>query len=229
MPKEYAKRAEGIYLLYPRPYRGQPRFERRDYKNRRWTIYRRTKQGMWVVDFNRVSQSWSGTIAYSMDQPNRKVTNVEWEDFRGLKIEAVDASELGAEAWNGLVSNPASFALNASAALQKESAMEDEEDGEEEAMTAEDGSLVTIPVPPHRMEHKLTATGASLDAVSMAVGVVCGVAAAGLILLFGVLLYRYECRNNTSPKVTTTKVNLTPPSSDSKVKTTTPTNMVDRV
>jgi len=92
----YRSRSNGVYINTGRTYQGQPRFERRDSFGRRWSLYQRYRR-IWVVDFNRVSQSWSGTAAYSEEHdasdPHPLLT-VEWHDFEGMRIEAVSASEL---------------------------------------------------------------------------------------------------------------------------------------
>jgi len=150
----YAKRTKGLYLNTGKTYRGKPRFERRDYKGRRWSLYHR-KRGMWVLDFNRVSQRWSGTVAYSEWQPERTVTTVDWLDFPGFVVEPVSASELSqtqtAEALRA-------YGDGGHMLETDEDEDEDEDEDIDDEVTAEDGELVTIV-----MSAKMSAKMANAD------------------------------------------------------------------
>jgi len=45
--------------------------------------------GMWVLDFNRISEDWAGTAAYSEEQEGNDILETEWLDFPELTLEAV--------------------------------------------------------------------------------------------------------------------------------------------
>jgi len=127
-------------------YRGFPLYQRKDYKGRTWSLYHR-RDGMWVLDFNKVSQSWKGTIAYSEEQTGRNVSTVEWHDFAQLSISTVTTYEYSQltratslpisarSVGESFVSRDA-LAVNISDVLR----------GEDED-TAEDGELVTVTMP----------------------------------------------------------------------------------
>jgi len=135
---KYGRRTEGVYVLHPRTYRGRPRYQRHDNKGRRWSLYVR-RNGMWVLDFNKVSQSWSGTVAYSEEQPGRTVLTADWIDFEGLSVQAVEQHE--AEA---LVHKMADAGK-----VETEGGDDDDDDEAtlDDSDEAEHGELVTVAMP----------------------------------------------------------------------------------
>jgi len=96
---------------------------------------------MWVLDFNRVSQAWGGTVAYSEEQPTRDVVNVQWDDFPGLIVSSVSASEMKG-------------ARSAADALADDGEEYEDDEYADDDEQAEDGDLVTVSMPA-RLNHNV--------------------------------------------------------------------------
>jgi len=149
---------------------------------------------MWVLDFNKVSQSWSGTVAYSEEQPGRTVLTADWIDFEGLSVQAVEQHE--AEA---LVHKMADAGK-----VETEGGDDDDDDEAtlDDSDEAEHGELVTVAMPAsvsnvgNTLAHPATkgsGTGESaIPLFAIIVLVVLAVAIAAVMIT----LYVCFCRNS---------------------------------
>lgn len=153
----WKRRTEGLYVqVRGRTYNGYPVYQRRDNKGRRWSLYHKN-WGMWVLDFNRVSPWWSGTVAFSSPNPDGDggVLDAEWPLFEDVRIEPAastpdsvfnvqqEQSRLGTQPQLVL------FILNTSL-LVPNGDMDDSnytEEDEEDDLIAEGGDLMTIAEP----------------------------------------------------------------------------------
>lgn len=60
----YAWLTAGMYVLAARTYNNEPVYEKADSGGYTWTLYKRA-YGRWVLDFDEIDETWSGTVAYS--------------------------------------------------------------------------------------------------------------------------------------------------------------------
>lgn len=152
----WRRRTEGLYVqVGGRTYNGHPVYQRRDFKGRRWSLYHKNR-GMWVLDFNRVSPWWSGTVAFSSFNPRGHggILEAEWPLFN-VDIEAApstsDAIMNVQQAQSKLEAQPqlVLYKLNASL-LAPDGEVPDHnytDEDEEDELAAEDGDLMTIAQP----------------------------------------------------------------------------------
>lgn len=73
----YPSLTRGAYGATGDIYNGSPVYAREDAQGREWSIYRRAYD-RWVLDFNDVSESWRGTVAYTEFAGDSPITDLRW-------------------------------------------------------------------------------------------------------------------------------------------------------
>lgn len=102
----YSWLTKGAYEATGQVYNGSPVYMREDAQGREWSIYRRAYD-RWVLDFNDVGESWSGTVAYTEFAGGSFVTDLQWNvNIQVDLLEAATSSGLAAVVASMQVTTP---------------------------------------------------------------------------------------------------------------------------
>jgi len=80
----YGYRSDGTYESAGTTFSGAAVYQRRDQFNLLWSVYKRS-YGHWVLDYNRVDDGWSGTVAYSVEPIANAWDSSSWS-WHGMQI-----------------------------------------------------------------------------------------------------------------------------------------------